>query len=296
MSQQWWGLMLTRDRLGFLFLSLFLTVYCGGCLTAEESSCRQCGCFSCEEPCCHPDRTDEVPRGGVDPVNDCWLEGYLQSLVDMHYYEYRVRVRVQDGHAYLSHLPANRLMAESILCYIADHPCVECTHEDLECENTSCDVCSGSMCYPCGVWLPQNTVLFDPLIADPRQVTYSVAIRSDDDSLGSEVIAVSMGDVFPFYRWRNVWPWCGDAQLDLEAGVFAVFEIAKSYPLLNSDWYLAPSLSYACDRWSFRLKFSHISSHLGDEFLVQNPSVVRVNPSREALEFHASYQLTCAWR
>jgi len=53
-------------------------------------------------------------------------------------------------------------------------------------------------------------------------------------------------------------------------------------------------LTYAVDKWSFRFRLYHISSHLGDEFLVNHPRMMlkRKNPSYEAIDFFSSYQFT----
>ena len=55
-------------------------------------------------------------------------------------------------------------------------------------------------------------------------------------------------------------------------------------------------MSYAFDKWAFRFRIYHVSSHLGDEFLVHNPGIVRVNPSMEAIDFFVSYQVNSAIR
>jgi hypothetical protein len=45
---------------------------------------------------------------------------------------------------------------------------------------------------------------------------------------------------------------------------------------------------YAFDRWSFRLRGYHISTHLGDEFLLNHPGYDRRNPSAEYVDFFIS--------
>ena len=56
-------------------------------------------------------------------------------------------------------------------------------------------------------------------------------------------------------------------------------------------------LTYAVNQWSFRARLTHISSHLGDEWVVMvHPGIDRRNPSRETVDFLASYQMTEALR
>lgn len=62
--------------------------------------------------------------------------------------------------------------------------------------------------------------------------------------------------------------------------------------LVNTDYLLSIPLTYAFDAWAFRLRVYHISTHLGDEYMVNHPDVKRVNPSYEAIEFIGAYQVS----
>lgn len=147
-------------------------------------------------------------------------------------------------------------------------------------------------CGVSGVWLPEDPILFRPLIADPRQICYSAGWRFNDQVLVKNVIDVSFGDSVGFYRWYNVWPWCGELQIDLEGALWAVFDpLHDSSPLMNADYYGGLVLTYAADIWEFRLRAYHISSHIGDEFLLDHPDFHRRNASSEYLDFFVS----CDW-
>ncbi len=158
------------------------------------------------------------------------------------------------------------------------------------CENDCCNACRAGKR---GVWLPECPPLFRPFAADPRQLTYSAGWRWNDNALEKDMIPDSFYDTFPVYRWCNVWPFGGQMQFDIEGAVWATFApLQESAPLLNADYYLGFPLTYAIDCWSFRLRAFHISSHLGDEFLINNPGYDRRNPSYEFIDFFASCQLT----
>lgn len=158
-----------------------------------------------------------------------------------------------------------------------------------------------SQCLPCeaytgqtyGFWLPEDPVLFRPFVADPREVCYSVGWRFNDQALTKNVIDVSYGDNLAFYRWVNVWPYCGDLQIELEGCLWACFDpITESAPLINADYYVGVPITYATDYWQFRLRGYHISSHIGDEFLLNHPGFDRRNPSAEYLDFSVSHDLS----
>lgn len=253
-------------------------------------------------------RAEAIPGNEkMEENSDHYLEGYIQALIDMHYYEHQVTVIVEEGVVYLYNLPNNLLFSNSIIAFVEDLPCVCEVKVMRELTPEQCERRKGYVERPCtsGIWFPQSTVLFQPLLADPRQVMYSVAYRAGDRVVGKKCIAVAVGDNFPLYRWTNVLYWCGDLQVGIDAGVWTPFNfhdvprVNGTYcELFNTDYLLGIPFDYAFDRWAFRLRPYHISSHLGDEFIVNHPEYVdlRVNPSFEAIEFFTSCQLTRYFR
>ena len=250
-------------------------------------------------------RTDAIPHESIEEATDHYLEGYIQALIDMHYYEFGVRVKV-DGHTvHLSCLPKNDLIRNSIIAFVEDLPnvcevvvCQSIDDAELEAQEQY-------MVKPQvgGVWFPQQTVLFQPLVAAPRQPMYYAEYRMGDNIMGTRSIGVALGDEFAIFRWHDVFPAHGDLQIGILAGIWSVFNM-KSFPngefseLVNTDYLVGIPLSYAFDAWSFRMLIYHISSHLGDEFLVNRPNFLdkRVNPSFEAWELISSYQFTTGFR
>lgn len=254
------------------------------------------------------ERTNGIPNGALFHATDHYLEGYIQALVDMHYYEYQVIVVVQEGNVYLSNLPNNSLISNSIISFVQDLPDVESlvVEDDLSVEQQTARAKYAETTQVCGIWFPQSTVLFLPIIADPREPVNSVNYRWGDKVIGKQVAAVSVGDDFPVFRWIDILPWHGDMQIGIQAGIWSVFNF-KNIPrrkshevseLINTDYFVGIPLSYAFDKWSFRLRPYHISTHLGDEFLVNHPHFLkkRKNPSFEAIDFFTAYQFTSGIR
>jgi len=245
-------------------------------------------------------RGDNLPVENFEHATDPYLEGYIQALIDANYYEYGVIVSVKDHKVYLSNLPKNDLMAKSIVSFVVDLPGVK----SVEVQKLSEKEIASRKKYTeqprvRGIWFPQATVLFAPLLGDPREPIYAVNYRFGDRVMGRKAVAVSLGDDFPIFRWRDVFHWHGDLQIGIQAGVWAVFNFShvpnhreNTCELMNTDWLVGLPLTYAYDKWSHRLRFYHISSHLGDEFLVDHPQFIRKrkNPSMEALEWIVSYQ------
>ncbi len=144
-----------------------------------------------------------------------------------------------------------------------------------------------------GIFMPEGPPLFRPLIADPRQLTYSVGWRFNDRVIERNVIDVSFYDRFAIFRWCDLWKWRGDLQLEIEGGLWAIFDpLHDSSPLVDADYYVGFPLSYAFDDWVIRLRGYHISTHIGDEYLLNHPHFDRRNPSIEAFDLFVSNQFT----
>jgi hypothetical protein len=157
-----------------------------------------------------------------------------------------------------------------------------------------CDTCNDGCCNGSGgVWMPEAPPLVRPFLADPRKIVSSVGMRWGDRVLKHHAVAdVSYADDVPVYRWCQMNFLPGKMQLDIEGALWAVFEpLEESAPLVNADYHIGFLLTYEMNNtWSFRLRGYHISSHIGDEFLLEQlPEFERKNPSAEYLEFHAVY-------
>ena len=62
-------------------------------------------------------RGDSIPSE-VESASDAYFEGYVQSLIDMHYSEYRVIVISKEKRIWLANLPKNELLSKSIISFV----------------------------------------------------------------------------------------------------------------------------------------------------------------------------------
>ena len=245
---------------------------------------------------------EKLSKEHFEEGTDAYLEGYIQALLDVHYYEFGIVVYVKDANVTLYNLPNNALFRNSILTFVEGLPEVkevsvsEKSFSDQEAQKKEDHVIRKQVS---GIWFPQSTLLYQPMIADPRETIYQAQFRYDDKVMGKYTIGVEFGDYFPLFRWRNILPWKGDLQFDIQAGMWANFKMG-SYnnpnheisELVTTDYLIGFPLSYAVDKWAFRLRAYHISSHLGDEFMFNHPGYPRKNPSFEAIDLFTSYQAT----
>jgi hypothetical protein len=143
---------------------------------------------------------------------------------------------------------------------------------------------------PASKWLAHG-LLFTPLHADPRWAQFGAAYRNFTKGLNlSGVFAANFGETFSIYRNRA--PFGGEWEIGIQAGVFSIFDVSSaSIDLVNADYRVGFVGSYRNGRFSAFTRFQHQSSHLGDEFLLSNPGVTRVNLSYEELDIKLSYDL-----
>lgn len=135
-----------------------------------------------------------------------------------------------------------------------------------------------------GVELFPQGDFFRPLIADPKEATFFASmVGGRSPSRGSRTGSVAMGATVGVLRWG------GDSepnglQVGVRGGVFAQFDLTKqSHDLINADYLVGLPVTYRGGKFSARFQLYHQSSHLGDEFVVNN-QVERLNLSFEAIE------------
>ncbi len=130
--------------------------------------------------------------------------------------------------------------------------------------------------------------LFAPLAADPRWPKMSVGYAyyfgdSQFTHVGSAEAGASIAIVQRRARRRGSW------EIGVQGAIFSIFDLgAESSDLLNADYLGGLTFSYVLDSLTFMARFFHQSSHLGDEFLLNN-DVDRINLSFEELDVLVSY-------
>lgn len=142
-------------------------------------------------------------------------------------------------------------------------------------------------------WIPTYDGTFPTMVANPRETSFCLAWRSRDTAFKDKVVAVSLGDTFPIYRWEG---WgkekTGTMQVAIEGGIWATFNYPNNDPdLLNTDYLVGIPFNYCNGSWNFRTRLYHISAHLGDEYIQTHQGVKRLNPSFEAVDLYTMYDL-----
>lgn len=140
-------------------------------------------------------------------------------------------------------------------------------------------------------WFPRGQ-LFDPLHADPRWPHFAPAVRqylNRGEGGVKTAFAGDFGETLALYR--NKAPFSGQWELGIQAAVFSLFDLGSdTKQLINADYIVGMIASYRSGDWSGFLRYHHQSSHLGDEFVLNN-SLGRVNLSYEMVDGKVSYDI-----
>lgn len=81
-------------------------------------------------------------------------------------------------------------------------------------------------------------------------------------------------------------------QVDVEGSAQARLNLTDNVDVTSVDFRGGLPLTYGYGPWRLMAGYYHLSSHLGDEFLLKNPNYPRLNFARDVLLFGASYYLT----
>lgn len=131
------------------------------------------------------------------------------------------------------------------------------------------------------------------LLAPQREPTVSakLAFNAKGPTQFGDIVTgdVALGARLPFVRFRST-PARTTVDIGVEAGVFAQFNMQTvERDLIATDWVFGvPIVLRRAGSW-FRLRYRHLSSHLGDEY-AERFDTVRTAHNRDALDGTAYYK------
>jgi len=227
---------------------------------------------------------------GADPQE--YLRGYVDGLLDNRFPELGLRVArtTPDGAVTLASRtclgPSQKRDVEYLLSKTGRVKAV-IWDRSVDCESETSAPAPET---PVEVHALPEQELFAPLLADPRQPRFSMSYqRYQTPSAEFAAASVALGEYFGLAS--GFFGKSGSSQIGIQAAVFALFNLdAPSSDLVNADYWVGFPLSYRKGPWSYLVRLYHQSSHLGDEFILGNPGVNRVNLSYEDMEALASYE------
>ena len=85
-------------------------------------------------------------------------------------------------------------------------------------------------------------------------------------------------------------------QLDVEGAAFPRLDPENNLDLEATDFRVGVPLTYGTGRHQYKLAFYHLSSHLGDEYIIRNGAGGRINFSRDVIVLGRSLMLSDSLR
>jgi len=138
--------------------------------------------------------------------------------------------------------------------------------------------------------LPSGTIYHAP-IADPKWPRFSAGYQIPfKNTFGNKIFNLSFGENLALMRARNH---DYTYEIGIQAGLTGLMDVSSEPTrLINSDYFVGLGLSTVhAQHWQNLLQISHLSSHIGDELLIANPSLTqkRINLSYETLKWFTAY-------
>lgn len=225
-------------------------------------------------------------------ASDDFIAGYASAILEHEFNVTGAAITVDDGAVVVVTKTLGKVdrgKVESALRQIPGVTQVDFKEGDPASTPTVPAAVQTSIPEPTSKWLPRG-FLFSPLHADPRWPRFTASYRQFTQGLNlSGVFAGNFGETFSIYR--NKAAFGGEWDFGVQAGVFSILDISTaSIDLVNADYRVGFLSSYRTGRFSAFMRVQHQSSHLGDEFLLSNPQVTRVNLSYEELDAKLSYE------
>ena len=237
-----------------------------------------------------------APAAAAEPEE--YLRGYVDSLLDSRYPGLGLRSQVisADGSITLTSRtclgPSQKRDVAYLLTKTGRVKSIQ-WGLSTDCDNTDEATAPGKTTpqpVPIDIYALPEHELFAPLLADPRQPRFSVSyLHYRTPAAEFSAASVAFGEYFGLAS--GFFGSSGSSQIGIQGGVFALFNLdAPSSDLINADYWIGLPISYRKGPWSYLLRIYHQSSHLGDELILGNPGINRVNLSYEDMEFLVSYE------
>ncbi len=108
-----------------------------------------------------------------------------------------------------------------------------------------------------------------------------VGIDQEGDPVWDVALGGRVGGIIRYGTSNAVWPegW----QFDIEGAGFPRLTLDENRDLISADFRFGTPLTYRRGVWEAKFGYYHLSSHLGDEFMLSHPGIERLNYVRDSL-------------
>lgn len=229
----------------------------------------------------------------AEVLPDSYIEGYARGVLESQPGSRSTVLAVSDGVLYLNAelTLEEREQIEREVARIPGVASVRWTKKDeLALPEVAVVGANGDRDLGRGFELVPTESVFEPLVADPRWPRFSLSHlnyrrNADLENNGEEldrVAEVNLGGTLPIAQWDA--PMEGRFEFAIQGNVDSIFDIeASNQDLVSSDFFAGFPIFARWGGLSLMLRPYHISSHIGDEFLLRDRAD-RVDLSLEAVD------------
>lgn len=139
-----------------------------------------------------------------------------------------------------------------------------------------------------GQFLPLE-VLYPAYLAGPQETRLGTQLFSEDDH--GPLWDTTLGGRLGLLRGASL-DYARHWQLDVEGAAILRLDPDEDMDLQSVDFRAGVPLTFLWGPHRLRIAYYHLSAHLGDEFILKNPTFERLNYTRDALSLGYSRYLT----
>lgn len=138
-------------------------------------------------------------------------------------------------------------------------------------------------------------IIYRPYLAGVRESRFASAWNYDRRQ--GWMWDIALGGRAGMLRYGNADPLRPEGlQMDIEGAGFPRLDLERDLDLVATDFRFGIPLTYGRGRYQTKLAYYHLSSHLGDEWMLRSDNWTRINYTRNALTWGHSYYLTDSLR
>jgi hypothetical protein len=132
-------------------------------------------------------------------------------------------------------------------------------------------------------FLPEG-LIYRSYLAGPKESRF-LSNWAHEKDLGS-IWDITLGGRVGVFRYGSQNSFRPEGwQIDIEGAAMPRLDWEEERDLISADFRFGVPLTYAVGMFETKLAYYHLSSHLGDEFLLKNPWIQRINYSRDVVVF-----------
>lgn len=133
-------------------------------------------------------------------------------------------------------------------------------------------------------------VLYKSLIAGVHAPRMGAELVGDQDQGG--LLDVSIGGRIPVIRKGTVGPEASGWELQVYGAAFSRLSMDRESDVEATDYAFGIPIVWRRGATAVSIGYDHLSSHIGDEYLIKNPGFRRVNYVRDSIELAVMQDLT----